>query len=42
MQRKFLEISTGIRKIAAVTADTVEDGVISQAEADKLIPLLPT
>ncbi len=40
LQRKFLDISAGMGKIAAVTADTVADGVISKVEADKLIPLL--
>lgn len=40
LQDKFLMISTKIGKIAAVTAETVVDGVITQAEADQLVPLL--
>lgn len=40
LQSKFLDISMSIGQIAGVTAETVADGVISQAEADKLVPLL--
>lgn len=39
LQDKFLMISTKIGKIAAVTAETVADGVITQVEADQLVPL---
>lgn len=40
LQSKFLDISMTIGQIAGVTAETVTDGIISQAEADKLVPLL--
>ncbi|MFA5633144.1 MAG: hypothetical protein WC997_16675 [Porticoccaceae bacterium] len=40
LQAKFLDISMMIGRIAGVTAETVADGVISQAEADRLVPLL--
>lgn len=40
LQSKFLEITQMIGHIAGVTAETVADGIITQAEADKLAPLL--
>lgn len=40
LQSKFLDISMLIGQIAGVTAETVADGSISQAEADKLVPFL--
>lgn len=40
LQSKFLDISMMIGQIAGVTAETVADGAVSQAEADKLVPLL--
>ena len=40
LQAKFLEITMLIGQIAGVTADTVADGSITQAEADRLVPLL--
>jgi len=40
LQAKFLDISMAIGQIAGVTAETIADGVISKAEADRLVPLL--
>lgn len=40
LQAKFLDITMLIGQIAGVTAETVADGLITQSEADRLIPLL--
>lgn len=39
LQDKFLDISSKLGKIAAVTAETTADGQIEQHEADQLVPL---
>lgn len=40
LQDKFLLISAKLGKVAAVTSETIQDGVIEQSEADQLVPLL--
>ncbi|VFR96484.1 phage-related conserved hypothetical protein [plant metagenome] len=40
LQSKFMTISSKVGKIAAVTAQTTQDGRIEQDEADELVPLL--
>lgn len=40
LQTKFMDITQMLGQIAGVTAETLADGVITQAEADKLTPLL--
>lgn len=40
LQDKFMAISSKVGKIAAVTAQTTQDGLIEQDEADALVPLI--